>query len=96
MADNSLSGAFSKWAGRKMPSDVRNFSNWAYSEATSHPIDRLVNAMNTGRVAPVERKEIIPAPTEKYKVSPNPGAAKVPDMLKSKYWRPGASRGGSQ
>jgi hypothetical protein len=94
MADKDYAGAFTRWAGKKIPSGVKNFSNWAYSEATSHPIDRLVTAMNTGKLPAAQRKEVFPSDTEPYKASPKPGSVRIPEMLKSKYYRPGAKNGG--
>lgn len=84
------SGAFSKWAGKVGNGDLRNFANWAYGEATSHPIDRIVTTLNTGKAAPEpDREPLFKSPTEPYRTAPIKKPVKVPEMLKSKYWTPG-------
>lgn len=89
MADKS--GSFSRWASRRLPSDVKNFANWTYSEATSHPISRIGTALKTGSLPPVEQKDIFM--TGGGKVAPvGKRNVKVPSMLQSRYWRPGRSK----
>lgn len=80
-------GAFSKWA--RGASDIRKFGNWASNKLSSHPIGQIEETLKSGRAPePAERQPLFASPSEPYGAKPKT-PVKVPEMLKSKYWRPG-------
>lgn len=85
MAGNG--GAFSKWA--RSGGDARKFANWASSKLGSHPIGQIEETLKSGRAPESSGRELLPGASEPYAAKPK-GPVEVPEMLKSKYWRPGA------
>lgn len=84
------SGAFSNWVSRNVSPEVTQFAGWAKKKMTSHPIDRLERTLSTGKAMPASDSSPMPSgDTEPYGPAPK-GPVKVPEMLKEKYWRPGA------
>lgn len=84
-------GAFSKFAGKKedkKPSGFGDFAKWVYDKATSHPIDQIESTLKTGKAPQKQQPEASSGSGRPAPSSPT-RPEKTPEMLKSKYWRPG-------